>query len=406
MALMEREEGPSNTVAESRGTAATGLRSLLAMGRDDAQFEAGKILHHADRLHDWLNGHSVAPITLELDITLSCNDRCPRCVHKFALRERHLSLLSIRRILADAVTLQVLGVTLTGGGDPLRHPEFSDVMGIMQDMPIPAGMFTNGGLITDSCKAENMVRSFQWIRVSLDSASESTFRQVRGRKGLGERLACLARLPEARRTVGSTCELGVSFLTSHMVAADIVEAARVVRSLGFDYIQFKPMIDWTNDAHHLSTSLDQKDVFQAIEEAVALENSCFRVLCSMKKYCADILQQKRHYSEFHSAWFVLAVAPSLNASSDRPALYLDCSSKYLDRWKIAEFESLEQAVTSTHRREFIQRTSSKVYCVPPEKHAAYNHLLEGLRERHQAIPWSLSELRQLSPSAVKHEYSL
>ncbi len=403
MALMEEVEASRGLVSKAHATTAAGLRSLVAMGRGDAQFEAGKILFHADRLYDWLNRRSVAPVTLELDITLSCNDRCPRCVHGFALQERHLALSSIEHILADAVALQIRGVTLTGGGDPLRHPDFSKVMGLVRSMPIRAGIFTNGGLIADFSKAEEMVQSFHWIRVSLDSASESTFRRVRGSKGLSERLACIARLPEARKISGSSCELGVSFLTSHMVAADIAEAARMVRSLGFDYIQFKPMIDWVKGAHHLSTSFDQKDVFQAIEEAASLENAEFKVLCSTKKYCADILQQRRPYSEFHSAWFVLAVAPSLTSSSSLPALYLDCSSKYLDRWKIGEFESLEEIVLSKHRREFIQCTSSQLYCVPPEKHAAYNHLLEGLWARQQVAPWGLGELLQLSPSTVKHE---
>lgn len=396
-------EHNQDTFSEAANATVHGLGKLVAMNRDDAQFDVQKIFRHADRLHDWLTGQYVAPITLELDITLSCNDRCPRCVHKFALQERHLSLAAISNILAEAADLQIRGVTLTGGGDPLSHPEFSDVMKIVQGSPISAGLFTNGGLITTDCRAEELVRSFQWIRVSLDSASEGTFRRIRGGQGFGERLACLARLPEARRAVGATCELGVSFLTSHMVAADIVDATRFVKSLGFDYIQFKPMIRWARNEHHLSASLDQRDVFQAIKEAVELENPHFRVLYSSKKYCADIFHEKRYYSAFHSAWFVVAVGPSLNSFSGRAAIYLDCSSKYLDRWKIVEFESLEEALKSTHRREFIQRTSSQVYCVPPEKHAAYNTLLEQVKERNKTTPWTLPELRQLAPATLKHE---
>jgi MoaA/NifB/PqqE/SkfB family radical SAM enzyme len=403
LAATSNEKTTSDAASESHAQAAVGLNNLISRGRTDAQFEAKKILRHTDRLHDWLNGRDIVPITLELDITLSCNDRCPRCVHRFALQERHLSLFSIQRILIDAVALQVRGVTLTGGGDPLRHPEFGGILNLMQTIPISAGMFTNGGLIANACMAEEMVRSFQWIRVSLDSASESTFRRVRGVKDIGERLACLARLPEARKTVGAGCELGVSFLTSNMVATDIVEATRIISALGFDYIQFKPMIDWKKGTHHLSASLDQKDVFQAIERATEFESDDFKVLCSTKKYCADTFNENPQYSEFHSAWFVATVAPSLGASFDQPALYLDCSSKYIDRWKISEFGRLGEVLTSTHRREFIQSTSSRVYCVPPEKHAAYNRLLEEIWARHQVRPWSLDELRQLAPSGIKHE---
>lgn len=379
---------------------------LMAAHPDNAQFEASKILVHTDRIAKWLSSEIPSPVTLELDITLSCNDRCPNCVHGFALQNRHLLTEQIEHILADAESCGVKGLTLTGGGDPLRHPQFFRVLESVRSHTFAAGLFTNGGLITTQRLADAMVTTFQWIRVSLDSGSEAEFRRVRGHSGYRKRLDSILRLVVARNRLDTGCELGVSFLTSEMAADDILAAASDVRDMGFDYIQFKPMIHWSAHSHHQSVSLNQSNVFESIQRARELEDGHFRVLLSGKKYEADVLHHPRMYSAFHSAWFIASVGPSMSGAEVKPTLYLDCSAKYLDRWTIAQFDRLPEVLNSRQRREMLNSVSSEVFCVPSEKHAAYNHQLESILLRHRNMPLSIDEIRAMAPEKVKHPYSL
>ena len=380
------------------------FQRLASRPTDDEQFEASKILSHTDRIGAWLSGDVPAPVTLELDVTLACNDRCPRCVHGFALGNRHLELRKIAEIVSEASQLGVRGLTLTGGGDPTSHPDFERVVNLVGGAELSAGMFTNGGLIDSKALAREMVAAFEWIRVSVDSGSEVSFRRVRGRRGYEDRLRSLHRLAIARQEVSTSCELGVSFLTWTDVAPDIIPLTGQIKELGFDYVQFKPMIQWSSDSHHLSTIAPQAGVFEAIEEALSLQDDSFRVLLSTKKYASDIENAPRTFSSFHCGWFVLPVALSIR--SDRPALYLDCSAKYLNKWLVAEFDSLQEVVMSSARRRSIESTSSEVYCVAGEKHAAYNAHLERLLTLNSRRPLRVDEIAGEAPSSVKHANSL
>lgn len=257
------------------------LREPLAA---KTQFDASKLLWHSEALRAWLDGSLAIPVTLELDVSLACNDLCPNCVHRFARGNRFLSTEQVGTLLVEASQLGVRGLTLSGGGEPLCHPEVGRILRLIRGVPLAAGLITNGGLIETSELAEDLVSTFEWIRVSLDSGSEGQFRLVRGVEGFEKRLGCLRRLAQAGKAGPvSRCELGVSFLTSSASACDIVSAAKAVRDLGFDYIQFKPMIRWSRAQHHLSSMCDQDGVFEAIEEARCLEGSGFRVLISGKK---------------------------------------------------------------------------------------------------------------------------
>lgn len=379
------------------GETAAQFRALKALSSPDSQFEASKLFCHADRVFDWLEGRPFSPVTLELDVSLICNDRCPTCVNGFAHSRRFLALDDVDRILAEASDMGIRGVTFSGGGEPLCHPDIELLLEAIRKRDISAGLITNGGMVRSSQLAQQLIATFQWIRVSLDSASEQTFRQIRGVKGLTKRLECLQRLASARDHANGHCELGVSFLTCAQGRHEIATATEMVKGLGLDYIQFKPLIDWNWKAqHHQSAGRSQEQVFAAICRAKDFETDRFKVLWSDKKYSAEALQHKGSYSSFHSAWFIASVAPNLRGEP-KPTLYLDCSSKYLPRWTIGEFDSLETILKSDARSRMIEKTSSAEYCVLPEKHCAYNHLLEIVKARHSGTRLTANDVARLAP---------
>ena len=275
-----------------------GFADAMGIDSNAAQFEPTKLFVHADRIRDWLRGELPAPVTLELDLTLVCNDRCPYCPHGFAHQGRCLDLDSIGRILDEAASLGIQGLTVTGGGEPLMHPKFRDVMRLIRTYPFAAGVITNGGRI-DSEIASEMIATFQWIRVSLDAASEASFQRIRGRRGMAERLKRISLLAPARQEVyGSDCELGASFLTCSQTADEIVEAAQIAQDLGFDYIQFKPMVNWVGVNKHASPLMDQNGVFAEVESPLGSKATplrCWYPAIDTRRKCAVYAVRTLHF---------------------------------------------------------------------------------------------------------------
>ena len=367
------------------------LKTLEAKKIDNNQFASRKKQPPSNQIWNWLEGGEPTPISLELDITLSCNDHCPNCTCGFAHKQKSLTFSQIDNILKEASEIGIQGITLTGGGDPLQHNDIIPVLRTIKQYGFIAGLFTNGGMINNEEIAHELLDSLEWIRISLDSASEAHFRRMHGHGGYDERIEQIGQLKRIRKE-SRQCELGVSFLTCSETADDIFSAAQTTRALGFDYIQFKPMIDWRGKDYHSSSIFGQSGVFSEIRKALELQNSCFRVLVSFEKYRPEILNKERVYSAFHNAWFVVTVGPNLSGPEVKPTLYLDCSSKYIDKWTIGEFGSLSEALKLPKRRVLIESTSSDVYCVPSEKHAVYNHLLEALLRKHYRDPFKFSEI--------------
>ena len=389
-------------------TVAHSFLSLIRSQTDNRQFENLKLFAHSKQVCQWLQGEVPTPITLELDLTLTCNDRCPRCTYGFAHQERTLTFEQIRALLEEASALGIRGLTITGGGDPLMHPEADKIFRAARDCGFFSGLFTNGGQIQTEALAEQMVKNLNWVRVSVDSASEKHFCEVRGYEGYQRRLKSLTLLAKVRvaKAYGE-CDLGISFLTSSDTKEDIVKAAKMAKDLGYDYIQFKPMIKWSKNSHHGSKALQQQMVFDELHKALELQDSTFKILFSREKYESEILEgAARRYSAFHCAWFVFSVGPSLRGTPVNPTLYLDCSSKYLDKWTIGEFDKLSHVLSSEGRRELISKTSSDFYCVPAEKHAIYNHQLEMVRLKHSQAPITEEAIGKMVPPNVAHKYSL
>jgi hypothetical protein len=371
-----------------------------------AQFEPTKFFLHADRIRDWLEGKMPMPITLELDLTLSCNDKCPFCPHAFAHQGRYLDLDSIRRVLDDAARLGIRGLTITGGGEPLMHPQVLDILRLIRAYPFSAGIITNAGRVNAEL-ADELVATFNWIRVSLDAATEESFQRVRGRRGMAHRMERISLLVDAkRRRQRNDCEIGSSFLTCSEVAGEIVEAAYLSRAIGFDYIQFKPMVRWLGINKHRSPLMSQDGVVPALETATKLQGETFKVLITRHRYEAELSGVPRSYSAFHCAWFIVAVGPNTSGEKALPTLYLDCSTKYVPQWTIGEFDSLEDILRSDRRRQIIASASSDSYCIQSEKHAVYNTLLDSVLRRYRQRPLSFSEIRSLSQLDVKHPCSL
>jgi wyosine [tRNA(Phe)-imidazoG37] synthetase (radical SAM superfamily) len=392
---------PSDTFVQAQSGVALAHAKLLA-----AQFEPTKLFIHADCIGDWLRGKLPCPITLELDLTLSCNDKCPYCPHGFAHQGRYLELESIRQILDEAAGLGIRGLTITGGGEPLMHPRILDVLRLVRRYRFSAGIITNAGRVTAEI-ADELVASCQWIRVSLDAATETSFQRVRGHRGMAHRLERISLLVDAkRRNVRNDCEIGTSFLTCSDTADEIVDAAHLSRALGFDYIQFKPMVRWLGINKHRSPLMNQDGVISALETASKLQDETFRVLVTSHRYEAELSGARRSYSAFHCAWFIVAVGPNTSGERVRPTLYLDCSTKYVPQWTIGEFDSLEKILRTDRRRQIIASASSDSYCIQSEKHATYNALLDSVLHRHRRQPLSFSEIRSLSPAEVKHPDSL
>jgi len=126
-----------------------------------------KLLHHLDRLQLIQKG-IFKPIMLELAPTNKCDLNCVFCSVANRDQSKELSLNDIINAVKTFKHLGLLSIELTGGGDPLCHPDISEIVDVLYSMKFELGLITNG-LRLNEALTKKQLRKFKWIRISLNT---------------------------------------------------------------------------------------------------------------------------------------------------------------------------------------------------------------------------------------------
>lgn len=326
---------------------------------------AQKLFYYPERINDWQQGKSIVPITLEIQPSERCNHRCPHCQGKFSLekiealnKSKHGAILDLS-LLKTIWELPPEGIVISGNtGDPLVHPEIDKLLLELKKRSIPTVLITNGQLLNSSL-AELIVQTCRGIRISMDAFDEDTFSLTHGVKNSWQDLMKnISILVESKRFYTDTrCHIGLGFLTSARSKDWMLPATSLAKSLGVDYIQFRP--------YHYDTT----DVMASLMQCEVLEDNHFRVYSSYQKYsklgdCFD-----RNSKSCQAAWFYTI----LDASGD---LYICCHNVGREDAKLGSLRSgsWESFIFSNLRRDVIQGFSSG-QCIPNCRLHTQNEML-------------------------------
>jgi len=116
---------------------------------------------------DVLNGlrkKLVIPIHAGLSLTDRCNKACSFCSCKNLSRKDELGIQDITNICNIFSSLGIKAVDLTGGGEPLMHPDIVHTITLLDTLGIDIGLVTNGFLL--STIPTNILNKLTWCRIS------------------------------------------------------------------------------------------------------------------------------------------------------------------------------------------------------------------------------------------------
>lgn len=178
-------------------------RSLLEV--ETHQPGLGRAQHGFTRSH--LPVHE-APLYLLIHITEKCNLRCGHCY----LGEKHARCLTIEEVTkAIAEFAQMGGLTvLISGGEPLLHPQFSQINDLVGRFPLRFELLTNGTLLTNA-----VVDSLQFheVQVSIDGWGRS-HDELRGTGSFARSM----------KAIEAVCERGIACSVATMITKHNAES--------------------------------------------------------------------------------------------------------------------------------------------------------------------------------------
>ena len=276
-----------------------------------------KILKHIDKLNNFYNGHKTL-IVAELDLTNRCNNNCPKCIGNRENGEE-LSLFQIKNIVESLREIEVRGVILSGGGDPLVSPHFVLAIELLRKAGIKIGVNSNG-LALDKTKSVCIADSCEFFRVSLDAACHEMYTITHGMSAsiFDKVVENCKRFVKIRQALESRTSFGIGYLTCVDTILDMEKFVILTRDIGADFAQFRPFQDDTEDVsneilrlqnlygtdrYHVTGSLQKyKEMAKMLSEDSRLYKNCMGMFFSTvitadaKVFsCLHHRQSQRHY---------------------------------------------------------------------------------------------------------------
>ena len=198
-----------------------GLKTLSEVKKEINNFLGENGLEHLDFkliCNSPVENAYSAPIKLFLDITDECNLECKHCLNTRLNSKHYLSLDVIKQIANECEKLGIFYVKL-GGGEPLLHPNFSEIIKILREKNIFISLSTNGYFIDESIAKllyENQVK----VTVSIEGP-ERIDAEIRGKDHFDVAVNALRILKRNK--------VNVSFrvtLTKYLLNTELIENLR------------------------------------------------------------------------------------------------------------------------------------------------------------------------------------
>ena len=202
--------------------------------------------------------------------TSRCNSRCVSCDW---WRSSGAGDLTLDEIDGVAGALPALGtrVVVFSGGEPLLRPEVFEAARLFRDRGVSLHLLTSGILLERS--AEEVARHFSRVVISLDGATESVYRAVRGVAALTVVERGVAALRRIAPDLAITARATIHRLNYPAMPALIDHA----RAMGLDGISFLPADlsskafarDAGSDVEQLRLDIDQvADLHEVVERTI------------------------------------------------------------------------------------------------------------------------------------------
>lgn len=121
------------------------------------------------------------PTTLQLEVTASCNLRCPMCLVAYRPRQRRhgasVRVDELERLLDEVPSVRDL--TLQGLGEPLLAPDIVELVRTAARRDVRVGFNTNATLLTGPVARSLIEAGLDWLAISLDGATAATYEATR-----------------------------------------------------------------------------------------------------------------------------------------------------------------------------------------------------------------------------------
>lgn len=336
------------------------------------EYSPYKIVHLPEHMALIRTGVQPNPVQIHLVVTNRCNQSCTFCAYRLPESPSNQNFVATdeiprEKLLETIKSFAHMGgraIQITGGGEPLVHPNIREAILLMREYGLEIGLVTNGAALNDELIA--LLKDASWVRVSVDAATATTYSMIRRVKAsvfdrVCENIRCLAEGPR-------TCILGVGFVVNRENYLEIYDAAERFRGLGVD--NFRISAAFTPSGLAYFDGILEAGRALAARAKTTLETQRFSVFNLFGDRIGDLFHGRQDYDRCYMKDLVPYVGADLN-------VYTCCMLAYHPDGFIGSLreQSLEQLWNSPRKVAMFKAHSPRATCKIPCMFEGKNHFI-------------------------------
>ncbi len=251
-------------------------------------FNSVKALYWGSFIEDFYAGKRPAPITADVEPTNACNINCKWCYPmQTGFREEYKAHMNPERLLALPGFLKDWGVKsaqITGGGEPLFHPDIEDFFIEMRRVSMPLGLITNGVLLRTHL-IDVLHDYADWIGFSMDAGTAKVWSELKGspERNFDRIIENMEELNRRKKGV----RVAYKYLINPSNFRDVVPAAQIAKETGCDDFHLRPTYNFG-----VFGEVDFDEVNDILDEVKSLEGDGFNVFTIKHKFGSKLTGQE------------------------------------------------------------------------------------------------------------------
>lgn len=269
------------------------------------QVEECKLAWHPGRVSAWLQGHRIAPITVDMALTQHCNMNCIYCYGQLQQNPgKPLSWDETRYLFDDFKEIGVKAVSLVSDGESTISPHLWPAIRYAKAVGLDVALGTNG-IWMDPEYFKDTAPQLTYLRFNISAMSRDRFKEIHRPKDALAYEKVLRNIKTAVSHKGA-CTVGLQMVFLPELADQVMPLVGLAKGLGVDYLMIKHCSDDEKGTLGVDYA-DYEGYYDLLHEAESMSDDKFRVIVKWKKIKGG---NQRSYTRCYAPAFILQISGS------------------------------------------------------------------------------------------------
>ena len=345
-----------------------------------------KIQWYTDRVKEWELGKKIAPVTIDIALTRSCNYACHFC---YAMtQENDRSVITKQHIfdfLDDAAEIGVKGISFVSDGESTISPVFIDACKKGHELGISMAVGTNAFVLTKN-RLEELLPYLTYLRVNFSAGERKRYAEIMGVKESAFDRVCqnIRDMMEIKKRDNLSVTVGMQMVLMPEDGDQIIPLAKLGKELRPDYAIIKHCSD--NEDGGLGVDYSAyENLYSRLKEAESYSDEEYKCVIKWSKI-KDQGNNGRSYQRCYGTPFFLQMSGSgmvapcgslFNEKYKKFHIGNICDKRFKDIWASDQYWDVMNYLASP---EFNAQKMCGSLCLQHKVNEALDDHLKGRRE--------------------------